>query len=212
MAERAHPDLQGFKSPWVFRLRRGFIPWLTYEKRPYRSELLKRYKWANRFCKRKKVLDVPCGMGWGTSLLKSASERVGVDLSASAISEARTRFGERINFTAASMAKLPFKEGEFEAIVCLEGIEHVPTDIGRAFIAECWRVLEPGGELLLSSPYCADGNHSGNPFHVHEYQPSEIAELLSDWFEISDTHESQVENLSIRYIRAARRQLPPAST
>lgn len=207
MAERAHPDSDGFQSPWSFRLRRGFIPWLSYRPRPYRKELLKRYQWANNLCKGMKVLDAPCGMGWGTSLLRKARERIGIDLSEDAIKDAEARFGNHGRFLQASMEDLPFGDGEFDTVICLEGIEHVPISVGKAFMAEAHRVLRQGGQLLISSPYCQDGSHSGNPYHIHEYQPAEITALISTFFDIQESHEATVEHLTIRYIRAIRRDL-----
>lgn len=55
MAERARPDIAGFQpgSPW-------------------REEFMKRYTAADTLVAGKKVLDCPCGVGWGTSLLISA--------------------------------------------------------------------------------------------------------------------------------------------
>ena len=46
--------------------------------------------------------------------------------------------------------RLPYEDGRFACLSCLEGIEHLEDQF--AFIRECWRVLEPGGRLLLSTP------------------------------------------------------------
>jgi 2-polyprenyl-3-methyl-5-hydroxy-6-metoxy-1,4-benzoquinol methylase len=47
-------------------------------------------------------------------------------------------------------ARLPYDDGSFDVLSCLEGIEHLEDQF--AFIRECWRVLRPGGRLLLSTP------------------------------------------------------------
>ena len=44
------------------------------------------------------------------------------------------------------IARLPFADETFDAVLCSEVIEHVPAPI--AVIAELARVLRPGGELL----------------------------------------------------------------
>jgi SAM-dependent methyltransferase len=46
--------------------------------------------------------------------------------------------------------RLPYEDASFEFLSCLEGIEHLEDQF--AFIRECWRVLRPGGRLLLSTP------------------------------------------------------------
>jgi 2-polyprenyl-3-methyl-5-hydroxy-6-metoxy-1,4-benzoquinol methylase len=46
--------------------------------------------------------------------------------------------------------RLPYEPASFEYLCCLEGIEHLEDQFG--FVRECWRVLRPGGRLLLSTP------------------------------------------------------------
>ena len=46
--------------------------------------------------------------------------------------------------------RLPYDDGSFEYLSCLEGVEHLEDQF--AFVRECWRVLRPGGRLLLSTP------------------------------------------------------------
>ena len=45
---------------------------------------------------------------------------------------------------------LPYEDRRFAIISCLEGVEHLEDQF--AFVRECWRVLAPGGRLLLSTP------------------------------------------------------------
>lgn len=47
-------------------------------------------------------------------------------------------------------ARLPFDDGSFDVVLCVEGIEHV-MDRHRT-LAEFRRVLRPGGRLLLTTP------------------------------------------------------------
>jgi len=88
MAERAHPEHPGFQ-----------------EGSPYRTNLFKRYTFANKFTEGKTVLDIPCGVGWGTSLLR-AKHRIGIDISADAIGYGRKHY-PGIDFLIGNMANIP---------------------------------------------------------------------------------------------------------
>jgi len=46
--------------------------------------------------------------------------------------------------------QLPFDPASFDAVVSLEGIEHIENPF--AFVRECNRILKPGGTLLVSTP------------------------------------------------------------
>jgi 2-polyprenyl-3-methyl-5-hydroxy-6-metoxy-1,4-benzoquinol methylase len=202
MAERAHPDDPAFRDCWDFRLRRGVVPWVTCRRSPYRAALLYRYAWVGKHCRGRDVLDIPCGMGWGTSLLKGCRSLVGVDIAADAIDEARRRYGGGIIFRVGRMDQLDFPERAFDVVCCLEGIEHVPEETGRRFLGEAWRVLRPGGSLFLTSPRAGHGGHSGNPFHEREYRPEEMRGLLDGLFHVDEYFARDVDVLRVHYFRA----------
>ena len=203
MLERAHPD--AFRNKWVFRLRRGYIPWITRVRNPYREAFFWRYRWVSANANALDVLDVPCGMGWGTSLIQGARTIVGVDIDLPSVKEAAHRYGKYATFHQGDMGDLDFADGSFDLVSCLEGIEHVPMQTARRFLKEAARVLRPNGRLLLSSPYCRDGRHSGNQFHVHEYQTDELLEILSSNFLVEDIISREVDYLTVQYVRCRRR-------
>ena len=207
MAERAHPDHEAFKlrRGWKLYFRKGVIPWLRRKKNPYADAAIWRFRWVAGYVKGRDVLDVPCGMGWGTSFYGKAKSVVGIDISEEAIDEAKQRYSTVGRFGVGSMEKLNFENSSFDVVSCLEGIEHVPIEIGRSFLDEASRVLRPGGVLLMSSPYCLTKEHSGNPYHIHEYQPSEIKEGISRNFEIQEIVERDVDIMRILYIVATKR-------
>ena len=201
MAERAHPDEPGFQDKWVFRLRRGFFPWWTKSRSPYRAAFFWRYNWVNKYCVGLDVIDVPCGMGWGTSLISNARSLTGFDLSVDAISEAKKRYARFADFELGDMSKLNLPNDSVDIVSCLEGIEHVPFEVGQAFLSEASRVLRPGGMLLISSPYCRTMAHSGNPYHIHEYQPNEIKSMVTGSFSIEEIISRNVDIMTVLYMR-----------
>jgi 2-polyprenyl-3-methyl-5-hydroxy-6-metoxy-1,4-benzoquinol methylase len=202
MAERAHPDDLGFRDRWAWHKWHGILP-LPYRVRsPFGRELRWRYEWASKYCEGKRVLDVPCGMGWGSSLIEGAASLVGADLDEAAVREAATRYKHVGRFLCADMSRLPFGTATFDVVTCLEGIEHVPEAAARPFIAEAARVLTRGGLLLLSSPHATAGGHSGNPYHLREYTLNELSALLAPRFHVHDIVKREVQRLTVSYVFA----------
>lgn len=104
-----------------------------------------------------RVLDDGCG-GGGTalSLAEEAGFAVGLDLDAR-FRDAGTRLaGEkairRAAFVQGDGTRLPFRDGAFDLVFSHSVIEHVRS--AADYLAECRRVLRPGGFLYLSTaPY-----------------------------------------------------------
>ena len=95
------------------------------------------------------------GSGGGQLALEVAARRpdlslVGVDLSPAQVARATRRtqhLGERVCFRQGSALDLPFEARRFDAVVSIGSIKHWP-DPGRG-LAECARVLRPGGQLIV---------------------------------------------------------------
>jgi len=176
MAERAHPDDPGFQDRWF-----GLV------KSRYRKKLFERYRFCLSYIQGKnRVLDVPSGVGWGTSLLKGAKNIIGMDISQEAIDLANKRYRcSGCEFIQGDMKSLPFPNSYFEVLICLEGFEHVSVSTGRQFLREAQRVLVSGGILLMTCPVLDDlGRSTGNPYHIHEYQETELIDLVNSFFRI----------------------------
>lgn len=101
------------------------------------------------------IIDVGCGDGLATSVASRASPGhrfVGLDWSADAIRQARGR-GLTLLRAAADGVSLPLAPAVADVVIMSEMIEHlVDTD---SALDEVWRVLKPGGWLLLSTPNLA---------------------------------------------------------
>jgi len=101
------------------------------------------------------VLDVCAGLGGPARFLAHRYDvRVtGVDLThsrcaAGARLTALVRLSPRVRLLRADAQVLPFRAGAFDAAVSQEGLLHVPDK--AAVLAECARVLRPGGRLAFS--------------------------------------------------------------
>ena len=100
------------------------------------------------------ILDVGCGIG-GSSLYlaeKFNAAATGITLSpvqAQRASERAFEFGlqDRTNFQVADALNMPFDDNSFDLVWSLESGEHMPDK--QQFLQECYRVLKPGGKLIL---------------------------------------------------------------
>ncbi len=72
------------------------------------------------------------------------------------VSEIRVKRCQNIGWSNAKLlipnAPLPFSDGQFDVINCMEVIEHIPAKEGVRVMSELRRVLRPGGCLIISTP------------------------------------------------------------
>jgi ubiquinone/menaquinone biosynthesis C-methylase UbiE len=105
-----------------------------------------------------RVLDVGCGTGY---LLRTLAARVpeavelaGIDAAPAMIETARTMAADsRIRFARATAEQLPYPERTFDLVVSTTSFDHWADQ--RAGLAECARVLVPGGHLVLIDLFSA---------------------------------------------------------
>lgn len=102
------------------------------------------------------ILDVGCGIGGSTLYLaqKFNATAQGVTLSPEQAKRAQERatevnLGERVQFQVANALNLPFSDESFDLIWSLESGEHFPDK--AKFLQEAYRVLKPGGMLLMAT-------------------------------------------------------------
>lgn len=100
-----------------------------------------------------KVLDAGCGTGG--LIRRMAEERplwqwAGVDLSPLAIEFTRRRCPPGTELREAAVTELPWSDGVFDAVVSADVLYHVDDD--AAALREFFRVLRPGGRLVINVP------------------------------------------------------------
>jgi 2-polyprenyl-3-methyl-5-hydroxy-6-metoxy-1,4-benzoquinol methylase len=144
---------------------------------------LDRYRFAAARVRDKQVLDCACGTGYGVRLLREdgqAAHVTGVDLDARSIQYAWMMHNPGGTFfIEAPGDRLPFSAESFDVVTSFETIEHVPND--AALIDEFYRVLGPGGMLIISTPN--QWPLADTPFHVREYNRSSFLQVLERKFE-----------------------------
>ena len=105
------------------------------------------------------VLDAACGRGYTTAKLADAGcVAVGLDALEYHVEMARERFGSTgATYVLGDVARWPARAGDVEladgsaaAVHCLEAAFHFGPDGRRSFLSEAFRLLRPGGRLVVA--------------------------------------------------------------
>jgi SAM-dependent methyltransferase len=135
-----------------------------------------------------RLLDAGCGSGRTLDELAHYGQVSGVDLSPVAVDHARGR--GHADVRVAPVEQMPFADGTFDVVTCLDVIEHTPDD--RASLAELARVTRAGGLMLVTVPaYQALWSpHDEANLHYRRYSRRQLRTAATDsgWDIVSDTH------------------------
>ncbi|HKW72612.1 MAG TPA: class I SAM-dependent methyltransferase [Candidatus Dormibacteraeota bacterium] len=122
------------------------------------------------------VLEVGCGSGMGLPYLQNHSRMsVGGDYTLRLLREGR-RHIPQANLVCMDAQRLPFLDATFDAVLMLEMIYYLPDH--EAAIAECRRVLKPGGSLMVCLPNRDRPDFNPSPLSTRYFNTSEIDSLL----------------------------------
>ncbi len=150
----------------------GLLPWLHPG---WRAEL--RHRAMHLQAKAGgRLLEIGCGSGELLAGVRGLGWRVtGVDFDPVAAEVARRR---GLDVRCGDLAGQAFAGGSFDAVTMFHLIEHVPDP--RALLAECHRVLAPGGRLVVATPNLRSRGHRrfgaawlelDPPRHLHLFAP-----------------------------------------
>lgn len=135
------------------------------------------------------VLEIACAPG---ALLKQLADRFdkvyGIEVDSRYEADLRQVSGGKAEllFGLFPAVTKNFAPASVDCIIGLDVFEHVPD--GAAFIAECHRLLSPGGTLILMSPFVyGDGIFEDKMFHPVEhvwlYSEAWLTEAFGEHFE-----------------------------
>lgn len=101
-----------------------------------------------------KVLDLACGTGILSSMLKGSGKQVaGLDLTMEYLNLASAKIGPA--FVQGNAEVLPYRDGTFDATVSSYLAKYVDAGL---VVDECWRVLVPGGIAAFHDFTCPKGS------------------------------------------------------
>lgn len=183
---------------------------------------LQRYYFANNFIgansngASQSVLDIACGVGYGSRILSNGNRIVtAADIDEASVKEALKCYPSINGGVVADGLHLPFGNASFDYVVSFETFEHVPYP--QIFLEELSRVIKPSGYIILSTPN-RDVTKPGaqvtdkpdNAFHAFEMNPREFSDSLRAVFpdvRLFGQNQIQAED-SIQRLRALRMGVP----
>jgi SAM-dependent methyltransferase len=148
-----------------------------------------------------RVADIACGTGRGLHNLAAALPTAtldGIDLSPHYVKHAQRQLEDNpltanrgITVAAANAESMPWADATFDALTCVYLFHELPRAIRRRIIAEMYRVLQPGGILVIEDSAQISDSPALEPalrnfpveFHepfYDEYLDDDLAQICRD--------------------------------
>ena len=126
-----------------------------------------------------RILDCGCGTGANLVMLGEFGRAAGFDLSWRGLELARG-YGQR-QVAHASMTAIPFTSGSFDLVTAFDVLYSLSEPDEAAAVAEMWRVLKPGGTLIVNVAALGilRGNHAVFGSEVRRSTRRRLRRLLS---------------------------------
>lgn len=175
------------------------------------GEHLSRYRFACQYVRGKRVLDVGCGVGYGSYMMAEAGADfvLGVDIDRNCIQTAHSHFKrDNAEFCVDNAQILDGARNymPFDVIVSFENIEHLENP--ESFMQKSVQLLNKNGQLIVSTPdprYSRKDENGQllNKFHISEMSLEQFIQLISKYYE---NYQIYYQILSLEGLRAKRAQ------
>ncbi len=126
-----------------------------------------------------KVLDFPCGSGYGSEILTGCGdiEYIGMDNDVPTMEYCRREnLGTFFHF---DLRCPTLKDECYDIIACIEGLEHIDSEYQTPLIEAFQKALKANGILVVSTPEAElSGPNPDNPYHLHELTYDDFSSIL----------------------------------
>jgi SAM-dependent methyltransferase len=127
---------------------------------------------------RPRLLDCGCGTGSNLQMLSQFGDAYGFDLTWNGLEFAHS-MGQR-HLARASIGAVPFPDRAFDVVTSFDVFQCLPEPVESDAIRELWRVLKPGGQVILNVAALdvLKGNHSTLSEEVRRYTPGRLRRVV----------------------------------
>lgn len=154
------------------------------------------------------ILDFGCGLGYATHFLGAR----GVDVNEEAVAAARRLFPQG-RYERLDLQGLLAEGKRYDAISCVNVLEHLEDEFRDAFFAAVPRLLKPGGKLLvvydsmyhplqLLSGLIHPGMLLSDPTHIYCWPQFKFRRLLKQAFEVESEQGGNILSLFLPWTNA----------
>lgn len=145
------------------------------------------YKYVTIYSKKKNVLDVGCGTGYGINHLSNyANISTGMDIWKTGVHYCQSKYGDKNFFFIGSANNLPIKHSSIDLVVSFQVIEHIQPERVCKYLKDIKRILTKDGMVILTTPNkklrILPLKKPWNPDHKKEYTAKELKKLLEKVF------------------------------
>ncbi len=125
-----------------------------------------------------RILDVGSGTGSNGAVLRRYGDAIGVDFEPLALSLSESMDSGHVYRVCADATRLPFADGSFDLVTCLDLLEHLEDDQTGA--RELARVVRPGGAVVSFVPAFRAlwGFQDDISHHKRRYRKRQFVELF----------------------------------
>lgn len=162
---------------------------------------MERYRFAGKHIIGTNILDMACGIGYGSYSI--ATEHIArnlsitaVDIDTEAIKLANEKYKHAgIQFLQSDIFSFePLKQ--FDTIISLETIEHLQNP--ERFLEKINTLLAPGGRLIISAPVTP--SKDANPHHLQDFSSSSFRKLCTGYFPKEIDSLRQVQSFTLQQV------------